>query len=133
MNQRYKKGFRRLALALLIPWAIAWGAVFWINTDKGRRDAAEYDHAAMCMDTGCPDDKYDAIAKAWAVQRGISAAEMRHNEDDYLHKLSAKRDAEDSWAMRALWWGVGGPVAGVFAAVAFVWVWRGFRPRPISD
>ena len=109
------RGFRRLVIALIVPWAVIWSAVVYLNwksvndytaIEKQYADLVAFDHLHDPRSPPNPD--FQATIK--------SAFEQR--------------DVHDGWVKLGTEIGIGVPLAALIAAGLGLWVRRGFASDP---
>ncbi|HEY2709767.1 MAG TPA: hypothetical protein VGI95_17085 [Caulobacteraceae bacterium] len=128
----FVRGLQRLAIAILVPWAIGWGVVYWVNTQTARAATTETAEETTCEQLGECANPYAQTVTKLAIEQ-LGAMQVRANEEAYLRKLDARRDAAHDWTVRAMWFGVGGLALVPLSVIALLWVWRGFQTKAPSD
>jgi hypothetical protein len=106
-----KAGFR-LAIVLLIPWALYWGYTYYA-ADRWIGDGL----AAQCRTTrGCDPN-------ASATETDLVALTI---ENQYAQEQIDARN-------RALWLGPGVPIGLALLVAGGIWAWRGYPPTKPND
>ncbi len=120
----YRRGLARLAIVLLIPWALGWSVVVYRQAEK----------------TAAAESRLDFWVRAAASPEGaaweslgpdrqgalLSANQVR---DEVLKQTEALRNADRRLRSIAIGIGFGAPAILFLATVAGFWAWRGFKPR----
>ena len=97
INQR--KGIRRLAIAVGVPWFGWWGLYYW----SGYRGCSDYQN------------EFSKAAKAKDYDLMTAAFQLEH--------------ASCQQMPTALVWGVAVPLVVLVVGALTLWVYRGFKPR----
>jgi hypothetical protein len=118
MDERHKRGFRRLALGLLIPWLVLWLVVFEVNLTAAHHEDAEMQRWDMSR---------FVMGEAKASQETIAFG------SDMFVAAEKRGLAERRWMKRAKLYGPGVPIIVAVLSLLGFWVWRGFVPRSISN
>lgn len=98
-----RKGLTRLGLALTVPYFSFWALTAW----RANQSIPEY--VALSRD---------------AVNRG--------DWNSATTWMKASNEA-NAWVVKSLAWGVALPIAIIAIGVMAYWIYRGFRPKTLSD
>ena len=138
------KDLRQFAAIVFVAWAAAWGAVYWVSAGRAAKAheagywmsasmsaaaRAAADNSSACQSGGpCLGRPYDARVRQYLLDHGMSP-QLRANQQAYLRNFGQVEAQARQWQVRAAWWGLGGLVLIVLAAVGAQWRLRGLRPN----
>jgi hypothetical protein len=99
------RGLRRLAIALTVPWALSWGAVYYVNANAARADTSQWNDAWKCLYQKDCDPLESVTTTMLPNGDPASPAQTISNQETYLARAEQLTRRAIGWKTKALWFG----------------------------